>query len=107
MKKTTLVGIVLLSGCIIIPVTHAMASEKDPEQQGKEAYVQNVFSTMADDEKVLQMPSGGFLSGEATVIKADGTTIEYNSETDPGAMTVAEAKEALQIQLESGTLPTE
>ena len=54
---------------------------------------ENYLSEWNDNDKVIHLPGGGYLKGEATLHKDDGTVIVYNSETDPNAITVAEQEE--------------
>ncbi|MDQ0361793.1 hypothetical protein [Breznakia pachnodae] len=59
------------------------------------------FSGLDDDQLILEMPEGGFLYSidnptpgvaDAIVTDEDGTSIEYDVDTDPNSETVAEAK---------------
>lgn len=59
------------------------------------------FSEFDDDQLILEMPEGGFLYSidnptpgvaDAIFTDEDGTSIEYDVDTDPNAETVAEAK---------------
>lgn len=55
------------------------------------------FPDLSDDDKVIQLDDGGFLYGKATLQDGDNT-IELNSETDPSAITVREAKEIIKSE---------
>ncbi|WP_302373488.1 hypothetical protein [Enterococcus asini] len=54
-----------------------------------------LFPELAGDQKVLELPKGGFLHGEAIVEEADGTTIHYNSETDVNSISIDQARMAV------------
>lgn len=54
------------------------------------------FNDLKDNDKVLQLPDGGFLCGSASIEYEDGTVINLDSETDPNAITVKKAKEILE-----------
>ncbi|MDD7280689.1 hypothetical protein [Floccifex sp.] len=89
MKKVKLLSVFALFVCVCAMVpTIVNASEKDST-----AGVSDCFSTMNKDMKVIEMPDGGYLQGEATLIKEDGTRVEYNSETDENAISVEQARE--------------
>ena len=105
MKKITAIGIVLLSGLISCPaiITEAVENNKisvDTQSHSKEIqpnyYLENVFSDLDDTDKVLEMPNGGFLHGEAIVTDSDGSRIYYNSNTDSNSKTVFETKSLLK-----------
>lgn len=107
MKKIAITGIVLMSGLLLIPTTNLMANENFSMNKGLDFYVNNVFSDVEETEKVLELPKGGYLIGEATLITEDGTRIKYNSETDPNSKTVAETKNDLIDSIQNGQLTTE
>lgn len=107
MKRITITGIVLLSGMLLIPTMHLMANENGSNNQGFDFYVNNVFSDVEDTKKVLELPKGGYLIGEATLITEDGSKIKYNSEEDPNSKTVSQAKIELIERAKTGQLLTE
>lgn len=110
MKKITMIGIILFSGLMICPTIITEAVEKDnnvSEDPQTQSYMENVFSDLNDTDKVLEMPNGGFLYGEATVINPDGSSVHYNSATDSNSKTVLEAKSSLKDQAATGNLKYE
>lgn len=107
MKRITITGIVLLSGMLLIPTMHLMANESSGNNRGLDFYVNNVFSDVEDTKKVLELPKGGYLIGEATLITEDGSKIKYNSEEDPNSKTVSQAKMELIERAKTGQLLTE
>lgn len=75
----------------------------------------SIFAQLDDDEKILPLPDGGYLYGQATISDSEDTTIvleEYDSETDTSSITVKEAKEDFlnssdnNIQTRAATVPT-
>lgn len=93
MKKRLLCLSVLLGGMILSSLSTVSASETQSD----------LFVGYSENEKVLEMPNGGYLIGEAELVDAnsfneltqdyDIVYESYNSKTDPNAITVAEAKE--------------
>lgn len=80
-------GLILFASLI-----HVNAFDSSKEVSGNPEIYENYLSEWNDNDKVIHLPGGGYLKGEATLYKDDGTVIVYNSETDPNAITVAEAR---------------
>lgn len=101
MKKRLLCLSVLLGGMILSSVSTVSASETQYD----------LFVGYSENEKVLEMPNGGYLFGEAELVDAtsfneltqdyDIVYESYNSKTDPKAITVAEAKEDILEEIAS------
>ena len=99
MKKRLLCLSVLLGGMILSSVSTALASEAQYD----------LFAGYSEDEKVLELPNGGYLIGEAELVDAtsfneltqdyDIVYESYNSKTNPNSITVAEAKENILKEL--------
>lgn len=90
MKKN--VCIVLgLSLIFLVSMVHINANEAKKENI---KYPTNYLSEWNENDKVIQLPDGGYLKGEAILHKEDGIVIVYNSETDSDAMTVKEVRES-------------
>ena len=77
-----------------LPLLYVKANDSN---RSNNTYASDPFSTMEETDKVVQLPEGGYLKGEATLITEDGTEIQYNSETDPNAITVKEAREEIAV----------
>ncbi|MBS6373705.1 MAG: hypothetical protein KH431_03690 [Erysipelotrichaceae bacterium] len=61
-----------------------------------EEFLNQYFQDLKPSDKVLKLPGGGYLHGEATILDSKGNAIStYNSETDPKAKTVEETKKEL------------
>lgn len=61
-----------------------------------EEFLDQYFYDLKPTDKVLKLPGGGYLNGEAEVYDSKGNLIStYNSETDPRAKTVEETKKEL------------
>ena len=90
---------------------------KAEENNKNEIIVDSMFSGLDENDKVLELPDGGFLyGGQATVVDSEDESIilgVYNSETDPNSITVEEAKEILleesenPIQARGASLPSQ
>ncbi len=94
MKKSRLL-IPLFIGLVAVSVYPAFASSSEEPtnvDEGNEDV--DYFSGWDDNEKVIPL-GGGFLGGEAYLQDGD-QEIYLNSETDPSAITVKEAKEMLK-----------
>ena len=94
--KTTKLFIPLcigLSALLVYP-TFARSSEKPVEVNTtkQEEYIE-VFPDLNENDKILPLGEG-WLHGQATVTDGD-TEIQYDSDTDPHAITVKELREKL------------
>ncbi|MBJ0343151.1 hypothetical protein JFK36_12105, partial [Enterococcus faecalis] len=92
MKKIVGVSVGLLMMLTFGNVVYAAEKEviSDPEQ-----YASQYFADFEEKDKVLALPEGGFLKGEAKIVSMDNPDIiqgSYNSETDPTSVSVTEAK---------------
>ena len=107
MKKRLLCLSVLLGGMILSSVSTVSASEMQYDSSSEAQY--DLFTGYSEDEKVLELPNGGYLIGEAELVDAtsfneltqdyDIVYESYNSKTDPNAITVSEAKEDILEEL--------
>lgn len=110
MKKFTILKFGLLIGMLVTPidvsadesVVYKQKETNDIEETKKaKQIVSEMFSELADSEKVLELSDGGFLSGPGEAIvyelndKRKTVTERYNVDTDSKAETVAEAKKRL------------
>lgn len=78
------------------------ADYHEPYTTDYENMVDSMFEGLSEDDLVLEMPEGGFLYGQCEDYDVDDPTVllgEYDSETDPNSVTVAEAKEILLSQM--------
>lgn len=93
MKKRILIAFVLLIfGSLSFVQTYAKETTRETKNsENVETF--NYFDYFEDEDKILQTPDGGWLKGQAYLEFEDGTIIEYDSNTDPNAMTAREAKE--------------
>ena len=110
MKRIKFLGLLALSGMFLIPLVNVQAAQyHDPIDLDE--IVESSFSGLEESELVLEMPEGGFLHGQATEYStSDLNTViaEYDSETDPNSVTVAEAREILKadaIEAETSIQP--
>ncbi|HAQ6378311.1 TPA: hypothetical protein IX819_001923 [Enterococcus faecium] len=92
MKKIFGVSVGLLMMLTFGNAVYAAEKEviSDPEQ-----YASRYFADFEEEDKVLALPEGGFLKGEAKIVSMDNPDIiqgSYNSETDPASVSVTEAK---------------
>lgn len=98
MSKIKYLGLLSLLGMIALPITDVQAAQyHEPISVGE--MVNDSFEGLDETDLVLEMPEGGFLYGEAIEYSTDdpNTVIaNYNSETDPNSVTVAEAKAILK-----------
>lgn len=97
MKKLVVIGILLLSFARMESVRaaekKAIIQDENPNNE--------LFGNWDDSDKVVELPDGTYLKGEAEVISSttnfsrnvSDSTQSYNSESDPNALTVEEAKE--------------
>ena len=89
---------VLLATLLSIPFTPVFASEKVVEYESPQQIVETIFEEYDADDKFLKMPDGGYLHGQAKIVDAYDNSIvygEYDSETDPNAVSIEVAKEDL------------
>lgn len=84
-----MLGIGLLSAGVAFH-SNAVSADTNDTKSNEIQILSNLQST----DKVLQMPEGGYLHGQATVETADGTITHYDSETDKNAVTVDQARAA-------------
>ena len=68
MKKRLLCLSVLLGGMILSSVSTALASETQYDSAFETQY--DLFAGYSEDEKVLELPNGGYLIGEAELVDA-------------------------------------
>lgn len=98
MKKIML--IVLLGTGICITNNQVEAAEyKEPTEVPEMSATDVAFAGLHDTDKVVQLPDGTFLHGEATIGEVSLTRnalVTINSETAENAITVEEAKEILE-----------
>ncbi|WP_086350910.1 hypothetical protein [Candidatus Enterococcus clewellii] len=98
MKKVML--IVLLGVGISISNSQVEAAEyKELEAAPKMTAVEAAFAGLEDTDKVVQLPDGTFLYGEATIGEVGihrNSSVTVNSETAENAVTVEEAKNILE-----------
>ncbi|EIB6520122.1 hypothetical protein K9D97_002735 [Enterococcus faecalis] len=100
--KTIATASLLLSTLGIITIGDSAHAAQGPARGGK-AYKAPTerFSNLKDSDKILVLPDGGFLHGEATI--TDTTTNEiiarYNSETDSNSVPVSNVKTILNSVL--------
>lgn len=90
MKKRLLCLSVLLGGMILSSVSTASASDTQYDSAFEAQY--DLFAGYSEDEKVLELPNGGYLIGEAELVDAtsfneltqeyDIVYESYNSKTD-------------------------
>lgn len=107
MKKRLLCLSVLLGGMILSSVSTALASETQYDSAFEAQY--DLFAGYSEDEKVLELPNGGYLIGEAELVDAtsfneltqdyDIVYESYNSKMNPNSITIAEAKENILKEL--------
>lgn len=96
--KTIATASLLLSTLGIITIGDSAHAAQGPALGGKiyQAPTER-FSNLKDSDKILVLPDGGFLHGEATI--TDTTTNEvvahYNSETDSNSVSVSNLKDIL------------
>ena len=98
MKKTKYLGLFALSGLLSLCLVNVQAAQYHEPIEADEI-IESTFSDFKESELVLELPEGGFLYGQATEYStSDLTTVlaEYDSETDPNSVTVAEAKKILK-----------
>lgn len=98
MNKTKCLGLFLMLGMISLPIIDVQAAQYH-EPINTEEMINDSFAGLDDTDLVLEMPEGGFLYGEATEYLTDAPNVviaNYNSETDPNSITVAEAKTILK-----------
>lgn len=94
MKKVyVMLGLMLF---MFFSVSQINAETQDRENDFKFVDIEKYFSGLKDSDKVLRLPKGGYLYGEATLINADGTKVELNSFEDPNAITVEEYKKMIK-----------
>lgn len=112
MKK--LMILVVFTSMGILFSQNAYAAEfREPTQVEdnveKEEWIDGLFQDIDPSDKVIVLPDGGWLHGEATVTYEDAkgeSVVELNSETDKNAVTVEVVKEVLTDKLEKGELTT-
>ncbi|MXQ74289.1 hypothetical protein GSF08_10165 [Clostridiaceae bacterium DONG20-135] len=93
MSKKILLSIIFL--CLITPIKIS-ANEKDVSNIYTKSYLEDYFQELDDSDLVLEMPNGGYLHGEATILDLEGNIIStVSSQTDEKAKTVGEIKEEL------------
>lgn len=134
MKLVKMLSLAVL-GCMIPTMTYVHAAGQEPamdkvnEKSSKaiieekeetvcnlmsaQEYADQYFQHLNDDDLVVQLPDGGFLSqsvdnqNSSQVLNEDGNVIaEYNVSTDPDSITVKEAKEIVKewyYQIQNGT----
>ena len=68
MKKRLLCLSVLLGGMILSSVSTVSASEMQYDSSSEAQY--DLFTGYSEDEKVLELPNGGYLIGEAELVDA-------------------------------------
>lgn len=89
MKKIVIVGALGLSFLCIFNLDNVFAAEKKEINQDEEKIIEP-FDDWDDSDKVLELPDGTFLKGQASFY---GTKItDYDSKTDKNSITVREAK---------------
>ncbi|WP_296240979.1 hypothetical protein [uncultured Faecalicoccus sp.] len=96
---------IILASFLLMPGVPVFAAERMSLEDAEEL-VDQMFDDMEGSEKVLEMPDGGFLYGEAYIAPAEDITevlISYDSETDPDSKTVEETKIDLIDDLVNGT----
>lgn len=100
--------------CLMFSVMNPMISIKAAQIDDSEILMNTIFDGLDETDKVLELPSGGFLYGEATDVDAEDETIilaSYNSETDENSVTVKEAVEIIRngecIQSRGAGLPSQ
>ncbi len=100
MKKIKLF-IPLFVGISTISAYSVFANSNDiqPTSVSYEACEVDYFPGLNDDDKVIQLDDGGFLNGQAW-LQDGNNTIYLNSETDPNAITIKEAKEIIKSETE-------
>lgn len=92
MKFKTWIPLLIGAVCFAsYPVLARSSEEPVPVESECQTMNEDSWSQWDDNEKVLPL-GDGFLSGEAWMQDGDHT-IYLNSETDPNAITVKEAKE--------------
>ena len=92
MKKILLIACFIVLGSLVTIPSFAFDNTSiSIDSSIPESY----FNDLKDNDKVLQLPDGGFLCGSASIEYEDGTVINLNSETHPNAITVKKAKENL------------
>lgn len=100
--------------CLMIFIMNPITSVKANEVDNSEILMNTLFEGLDETDKVLELPDGGFLYGEAMDVDAEDETIvyeSYNSQTDENSITVKEAVEIIQneesIQLRGSGLPSQ
>lgn len=91
MKKNICITLAMIL-VLFISMVHINALDAKKEIVGYPENNDSYLIEWNDNDKVIHLPGGGYLKGEATLHKDDGTVIVYNSETDTNAITVAEAR---------------
>ncbi len=93
----------LVSDLVIISnssVLSVLAAEyHEPIQNDDTSIVDTFFNSLSDDDKVLPMPDGGYLYGGIVETNLDDESevyAVYDSELDPSAITVKEAKKLIE-----------
>lgn len=104
MKKLLLIALSL--GAVLVGFNQKVdAAELKSIPKEENQPTKKLFADLDDDEKVVQLPDGSFLKGEATY--SSGITksaIVFNSETDPNAISVEEANEIMIEGIEENSI---
>lgn len=108
MKISKVKTIIIASALVLTPLSVNAAEYHEPTENDYVDLVDSMFQGMDENELVLEMPEGGYLSGPGVCVDTDITTgeviAEYNVQTDPNAITVKEAKAEILDTFENGKM---
>lgn len=93
MKKLLLISSLIALGSLMTVTSFALENKSIIIDTN---IPKSYFDDLNENDKVLQLPDGGFLYGSASIEYEDGTIINLNSETDPNAVTVKTIKDTLE-----------
>lgn len=106
MKKLLIIAMLGTTILFCNKKTDAAAYREVSSEEQQELLSDEPFADLDKDEKILQLPDGSFLKGEATAystMSRSGSGIILNSETNPNSITVEAAREIVE---EESTIPT-